>query len=107
MNNAAINIGVEIFPAPTFSYSGMIPRVELLDHMVILFNFLNVFVYYYYFWLCHVFVTAHGFSLATVSGGFSLCWLLLLQSMGSRHMGFSRCGTWAVECRLSDCGTRA
>ena len=44
-----------------------------------------------------------GFSLVAESGvysslrcmGFSLQWLLLLWSMGSRHMGFSSCGTWA------------
>ena len=44
-----------------------------------------------------------GFSLAVASGdysslrcvGFSLQWLLLLQSTGSRHVGFSSCGTWA------------
>ena len=29
------------------------------------------------------------------SAGFSLRWLLLSQSMGSRHTGFSSCGTWA------------
>ena len=42
-------------------------------------------------------------SLVAVSGsysslrctGFSLWWLLLLQNMGFRHMGFSNCGTWA------------
>ena len=27
--------------------------------------------------------------------GYSLQWLLLLQSTGSRHVGFSSCGTWA------------
>ena len=27
--------------------------------------------------------------------GFSLTWLLLLRSMGSRHVGFSSCGSWA------------
>ena len=27
--------------------------------------------------------------------GFSLRWLLLLQSMGSRQAGFSSCGLWA------------
>ena len=27
--------------------------------------------------------------------GFSLLWLLSLQSTGSRHAGFSSCGTWA------------
>ena len=44
-----------------------------------------------------------GFSLVAESrgysslwcAGFSLWWLLLLQSRGSRHAGFSSCGTWA------------
>ena len=71
-----------------------------------------------------------GFSLAAESGGysslwcagFSLQWLLFLQSTGSRPAGFSSCGAWAsvvvarrlstcgsrpLECRLSSCGTRA
>ena len=30
-----------------------------------------------------------------------------LRSMGSRREGFSSCGTWALERRLSSCGTRA
>ena len=44
-----------------------------------------------------------GFSLVAVGGGysslqctgFSLRWLLLLWSTGSRRTGFSSCGTWA------------
>ena len=44
-----------------------------------------------------------GISLVAMSGGysllccsdFSLWWLLLLQSTGSRHLGFSSCSTWA------------
>ena len=55
-------------------------------------HFLKKFIY---FWLCWVFVAAHGLSLVVVSGGysslwcvgFSLQWLLLLQSMGSRCAG--------------------
>ena len=47
----------------------------------------------------------HGLSLAVVSGcysslwctGFSLWWLLLVQSTGSRCMGFSSCGSRALE----------
>ena len=39
--------------------------------------------------------------------GFSLQWLLLLWSTGSRHVGFSSCGTWALERRLSSCGAWA
>ena len=56
-----------------------------------------------YFWLCWVFVAARGVSLVAASGGysslqcagFSLQWLLLLRSMGSRRAGFSSCGMWA------------
>ena len=39
--------------------------------------------------------------------GFLLRWLLLLQSTGCRRAGFSNCGTWALERRLSSCGARA
>ena len=39
--------------------------------------------------------------------GFSLRWLLLLQSTGSRSVGFSSCGSQALERRLSSCGMRA
>ena len=68
-----------------------------------------------YFWLCRVFVAARGLSLVAVSGGssslrcagFSLWWLLLLRSTGSRRAGFSSCGTRALERRLSSCGARA
>ena len=45
----------------------------------------------------------------------SLRWLVLLQSLGSRHAwasvvvshGLSSCGSLALECRLSSCGARA
>ena len=60
-------------------------------------------VYLFYFWLCWVLIAARGLSLVEVSGGysllrcagFSLQWLLLLQSTGSRCVGFSSCGTQA------------
>ena len=53
-----------------------------------------------YFRLHGVFVAAHGLSLVAASGdsssvwcvGFSLQWLLLLWSTGSRSAGFSSCG---------------
>ena len=65
------------------------------------FFFLNKFIYL--FWLHWVFVAVRRLSLVEVSGGysllrcagFSLRRLLLLQSTGSRHVGFSSCGTWA------------
>ena len=49
----------------------------------------------FYFWLCWVFVASLGLSLVAASGGFSslrcagfsLWWLLLLRSMGSRRVG--------------------
>ena len=55
-----------------------------------------------------------GLCLFTVSGGysslrctgFSLPWLLLLWSTGSRPESFSSCGSQALERRLS-CGARA
>ena len=60
---------------------------------------------FFFFWVRWVFVTACGLSLVVVSRGcsslwcasFSLWWLLLLRSTGSRHAGFSSCSTWALE----------
>ena len=68
-----------------------------------------------YLWLHWVFIAVRRLSLVAVSGGYSLLWcmglllqwLLLLRSMGSRHTGFSSCGSRALERRLSSCGTRA
>ena len=34
--------------------------------------------------------------------GFSLPWLLLLRSLGSRHVGFSSCSIWAQKLWLKD-----
>ena len=53
------------------------------------------FILFIYFRLRWVFIAAHGLSLIVVSGGssslrcagFSLRWLLLLRSTGSRHVG--------------------
>ena len=58
-------------------------------------------LFIFYFWLHWVFVAARGLSLVAASGGysslrcagFSLRWLLLLRSTGSRRPGFSICGT--------------
>ena len=71
--------------------------------------------FFFFFWLRWVFVAARGLSLVAASGGysslrcvgFSLWWLLLLLSMGSRCTGFSSCGLRALESRLSSCGTWA
>ena len=56
-----------------------------------------------------------GFSLVVASSGYSLLWctgfslqrLLLSRSTGSRRVGFSSCGSRAIERRLSSCGARA
>ena len=67
------------------------------------FVFFNLFLKYLfiYFWLRWVFVAARRLSLVAASwgysslrcAGFSLRWLLLLQSTGSRRAGFSSCGS--------------
>ena len=57
--------------------------------------FKNKFIYFLFFWLYWVSVAACGLSLVVVSGGysslrcpgFSLWWLLLLQSVGARRAG--------------------
>ena len=76
---------------------------KLSDPQFSFFFFFNKFILFIYFWLHWVFVAVHGLSLVAASGGysslqcagFSLWWLLLLQSTGSRHTGFSSCGMWA------------
>ena len=74
-----------------------------------------LFIHLFIFWLSWVFVAARRLSLVVVSRGysslrctgFSLRWLLLLWSTGSKRAGFSSCGSWALERRLSSCGARA
>ena len=83
--------------------------------------FKNLFIIFIYFWLHWVFVAAHGLSLVAASGGhsslrcagFSLRWLQLLWSTGSRCVGsvvvahgLSSCGSRALEHRLSSCGAQ-
>ena len=67
--------------------------------------------YLFCFWLHWVFVAACRLSLVTESRGysslrctgFSLWWLLLLRSTGSRRAGFSSCGLRALLlCRMWD-----
>ena len=61
---------------------------------------INLFIY---FWPRWVFVAVRRLSLVAVSSGYSLLrcvgfllwWLLFLWSTGSRHAGFSSCGTRA------------
>ena len=76
------------------------------------------FIYLFIFGCVESSVTVRGLSLVAASRGysslrcegFSLRWLLLLPSTGSRRAGFSSCGTWAsvvVACGLSRCASRA
>ena len=66
--------------------------------------FLRCFLFLlFFFWLCCVFVAAHGLALVAASRGysllwctgFSLRWLLLLWSTSSRHSSFGSYGTQA------------
>ena len=69
--------------------------------------------FFFFFWLWWVFI-AQGLSLVAASRGyssfqcpgFSLQWLLLLQSIGPRACGLSSSGSQVLEHRLSSCGTR-
>ena len=85
----------------------------LSNEPYLLITFIYLFVCLFVcLWLHWVFIAAHRLSLVAVSGGysslqctgFSLRWLLLLRSKGSRHAGFSSCGLRTLECRLSRCG---
>ena len=75
----------------------------------------SFFFKFFYSWLHWVFVAARRLSLVAASrgcsslrsAGFSLRWLLLLWSTGSRSVGFSSRGSRALERRLSSCGARA
>ena len=67
-----------------------------------------------YFWLHWVFVAACGLffscsAWASHCGGFSCCGARAVGARASvvAARGLSSCGTWALECRLSSCGTRA
>ena len=73
------------------------------------------FYLFIYFWLRWVFVAACRLSLVAARGGyfllwcagFSLQWLLLLLSTGSRHTGFSSCGLRAQQLWLTGSRTQA
>ena len=74
----------------------------LLYSLLCFFFLINLFIQ---FWLCWVFIAACRLSLVEASrgyssmrcAGFSLRWLLLWRSAGSRCAGFSSCGTRARQ----------
>ena len=108
-----------LYPPPRF-YSEHFLQY-LLYHLSIhpsIYSNSFILFYLFIFWLRWVFVAAHGLSLFVASGnysslqcaGFSLRWLLLLRSMDSRHVGFSKlwlAGSVVVAHRLSSCDARA
>ena len=53
----------------------------------------------YYFWLCWIFIAAHGLSQAVVNTDCSWWWLRLGRSTGSRYLGLSSGGAQAVAAR--------
>ena len=79
-------------------YIAYVEVCSLYAHFMEFFFFFKngIFLKMSYFWLCWALTAAHGLSPVAVSGGcsllqcsgFSLRWLLLLWSTGSRHMGF-------------------
>ena len=90
-----------------------------------LITFLKIYKFIYLFinfWLCWVFVAACGPSLVAASGGYSLLQCATshcsgFSCCGARALGtwasvvvahgLSSCGLWALERRLSSCGTQA
>ena len=110
--NQALAMGTEVI----FNLCSYKAAVCILLHRCFLqfFKKINLFIYIY-FLLRWVFVAARRLSLVVASrgysslwcAGFSLWWLFLLQSMGSRHAGLSSCGSRAPERRLCSCGARA
>ena len=93
---------VTLLKVKTFA-SSLVPQLKIIALASSLLKQTLEIDFNFFFWLCWVFVVARGLSLVMASGGysrlrcagFSLRWLLLLQSTGSRRVGFSSCGAWA------------
>ena len=111
-------LSLQVYPVLLMTFIGMIwitwPFLFLKNLLIFIFI---------YFWLCWVFVAAHGLvSLVAVSGaysslqcvashcgGFSCCeaWALGMQASVVVACELSSCGSWALEHRLSSCGAWA
>ena len=92
----------------------------MVDYVSLVLN-INYYYFLKFIYLIYLFLAVLGlcccvgFSVVAASGGysslrcagFSLRWLLLLLSTGSRRAGFSSCGSRVLECRSSSCGARA
>ena len=95
-------------PVPPLIYSYDFPLDQVFpqekDHVF----------FFFFFWLCWVFVAAHRLFLVAVSryypsfrcAGFSLWWFLL-HSTGSRHRGFSSCSSRAQQLQLTGSSVQA
>ena len=91
------------------------PHITTPHFTVIFFFLIYLFILFIYFWLRWLYLAVCMLSLVVASRGysslqcmgFSLRWLLLLRSMGSRHAGVRSCGSRALERRLSSCGAWA
>ena len=100
-------------PLRTPSRGRMLRFIHLFNRLSTFYFIFKLNLFIFYFWLCCVFVAVRRLSLVVVSGdysslscaGFSLRWLHLLRSMGSRQVGFSSCGTPAQHLWLM--GSRA
>ena len=85
--------------------NGKLEKLTKWKQQIYYFYFFNFIYSFIYFWLRWVFVAVHGLSRVAASevypslrcASFSLRWLLLLRSKGSRHAGFSCCGTRAQQ----------
>ena len=114
VNEIAFCVSPRFVPHPSVGQLGcfnawaiVITAVMNVGVQVSFFFFLiNLFILFIYFWLRWVFVAARGLSLVAASrgysslwcAGFSLRWLLLLQSTGSRRAGsvVVACGLWSA-----------
>ena len=100
--SSGCNIGSFMLGQPSRSAFGPLTTQFLMGDLLFRLLLIYLFIYsFIYFWLPWVFVAVHGLSLVAVSvgysllwcSGFSLQWLPLLWSTGSRCAGFSSCGT--------------
>ena len=101
---------------PFFPFYRQLIHYSYISVHGLLFKFFFKFIYFYFYFGCDGssllrpgFLSlrwAEGYSSLQCTG-FSLRGLLLLWSTGSRRTGFSSCGAWALERRLSSCGTGA
>ena len=74
-------------------------------------SFKKLFVCLFIFWLHEVFIAVCGLSSCSKQGllcvavhGLLIEMATLVGNMGSRHSGFSSCGSCSLECRLGSHG---